>query len=505
MDPGWNVRATLELNLANPFDAALLGTLGFTVYPGTDWSIRPESQTFAIEPGERRVFRFQVEGAAPELGPLPRYRAVLASGGMMVAESDEPLRAAIPKPRTGEVVTISVRCAERVPYAFDGSPLDIAADIGSIDTCGRLIVYREPPGEVPECLYVSPLIDFRTGINRFTWNGRDLDGAMVAPGDVSFYLFAYSKDAPVTWTGLGPPDPGGTLAVVASPGGIHLETHTDSALVAYALDRSMNGPREETVLEFGGLLDGLPLAGYARDGRGRLFAVTPGGVAAFQVRNGELSPDPSFGTGGYVRFTDRRGKLPGAPSWHDGRLYIGFGGDAGVCPEILVLDSERGRTLDTVPLDMFPPVSAPPAVTAGNYGIRCAHPESGVVVQLAFDGSTVWVNGRGDTRIGAEDSDGLSYTHHIGTDRFGFSYVNTPGTSVRCGVLGPVGRGLFRVILVQLPGLRTAAAIPLIEGWDTDGLFFVTRGGDHPYVFHVPFTIRKGSIVPEASPEEDNE
>ncbi len=51
---------------------------------------------------------------------------------------------------------------------------------------------------------------------------------------------------------------------------------------------------------------------------------------------------------------------------------------------------------------------------------------------------------------------------------------------------------------MQLPGLRVSSVFPVIEGVRTDGLYFVTRGGDVPYVFHVPFTIRKGKIVDKA-------
>jgi hypothetical protein len=35
----------------------------------------------------------------------------------------------------------------------------------------------------------------------------------------------------------------------------------------------------------------------------------------------------------------------------------------------------------------------------------------------------------------------------------------------------------------------------MIEGKPSDGLYLVTRGGDRPYVFHVPYTIRSGEIV----------
>jgi len=112
-------------------------------------------------------------------------------------------------------------------------------------------------------------------------------------------------------------------------------------------------------------------------------------------------------------------------------------------------------------------------------------------------GDVFWVSNPASWVIGT-DSDGRSFNYGISVDSDGFVYVNTPGYSARCVVIGPDGRGLFRVILVKLPGLRVSSAVPMVEGKKTDGLYFVTRGGDIHYIFHVPFTVRKGVIVDEA-------
>ena len=174
--------------------AELFGTLGFTVFPGTTWSIRPQAQKFTIPPGEKRTFHIQIEGKAPDLGPLPEYRAVAAISGGTVVDLVKPVTIAIPKPRTGNVVTIGAQFAETIPYRFDGSPLKIPVDIGSVDTCGQLILYHEQADAQPECIYISTLMDFRTGVNQFTWNGRDLNGNVVHPGEITAYLFAYNKN-----------------------------------------------------------------------------------------------------------------------------------------------------------------------------------------------------------------------------------------------------------------------------------------------------------------------
>ncbi len=160
----------------------------------------------------------------------------------------------------------------------------------------------------------------------------------------------------------------------------------------------------------------------------------------------------------------------------------------------------RGRWSRRIDLEeYFGRETEPPSVAADESGVIAAHPSGDIILRLARDGTISWINESGDD-FGDIDMDGRSFVYGIGRDQYGNLYMSSPGTSARCGVVGPDGRGLFRVILVQLPGLRVSSVYPLIERKPTDGLYFVTRGGDRPYVFHVPYTIRAGEIVSKGRP-----
>lgn len=492
----WSVNATVDLTLENPFDTVLEGSFEFDIWPSTEWDIRPRADIFTIAPGERRTMHVQMTGETPELGPLPQYHAMLGTAGTRFVSFDRQLALAPPSQRDSERIVVRVQVPELIPYAFDGGTVSVPVDIGSIDTCGRLIIYREEAGEPPECLHISPLIDFNMGLNTFTWNGNGLDGEPAPAGDIVFYVFAYNKEAPCTWIADGPSLPGGSLTIERTLSGQELRTHTDTALVRYSVNDAPGPPRAETVVDVADVLDGLPLTGYARDDDGRLYLGTRQGIVRAVVRNGIAEPDRSFAVGGYLRFTGYRGRTAGTPLYANGRLITGIGGGGGAGPAILLHDSESGRLLTEIDLTpYYGDSSEPPAINADSGSITCAHPASGMVLRFSTGGGLIWLNDRGDRRIGATDSDGMSHTYGIGTDQYGFSYVCAPGTSARSGVLGPDGRGLFRVILVQLPGLRTSRAVPVIEEADTDGLYLVTEGGDRPYTYHIPFTIRRGRIV----------
>ena len=346
-------------------------------------------------------------------------------------------------------------------------------------------------------MHISPLRDFELGLNEFFWNGRDLEGERVTPGALSYKICIYNKKAPVTWVAGGPPNNNGTFSVERTLSGLIAKTHNKESILSYRIGESIGVPKSVELFSPGDFLDGLSLTGFAQGENDRIYLSTDAGIVCVYFTKGKVTPDISFGENGYVCFTDYRGRLIGSPSYHNGLVYIGIGGSGGSSPAIVILDGESGEELSFIDLgDFFSGYSSPPSICVTDRGIYCAHPDDDDVIMLAHYGDVLWVNKAGDM-IGDKDNDGRSFTWGIAADRYGFSYVNTPGYSARCGVLGPDGRGLFRVILVQLPGLRVSSVFPMIEGKSTDGLYFVTRGGDIPYVFHVPFTIKAGKIVDE--------
>jgi hypothetical protein len=349
-------------------------------------------------------------------------------------------------------------------------------------------------------MYISPLVNFTPGISTFVWDGLSLDGQPASPGELTCYLFAYNKTAPATWVADGPPDPGGSFTVERTLAGLRLETQTTSGIASFPLGASISSPESEPIQDFGGILGKRKLRGYARGDDNRVYLSTDYGLMCVYIRSGETVIDQSFGENGRLRLTGYRGRAIGVPVYWNGRVYLGIGGGNGSTPSVLVIDSVTGETLSAFDLGAFyGEYREPPSLAASHRGLYCAHPQDRLAFLLNETGDIIWANDTGDPRVGDIDADGMSFSYGIGLDRDGFTYLPAPGTSARCGILGPDGRGLFRVILVQLAGIRVERAVPLIEGRDTDGIFFVTRCGDRPYVFHIPYTVRRGMIVPRTT------
>jgi hypothetical protein len=499
-DPGWNVSSTAEITLTNEFDTAFNGLITFDVFGSPVWSIRPLEIPIAVRPGERTTYHVQISAPAPDLGPMPRYTVTLADSENILLNRSETLTLAVPRPRTGEVIAVKAEIPAAIPYDFNGSSLRIPVDVGSIDTCGRVAIYRDSDNTTPECVYISPLVNFTPGISTFTWDGRTLDGQPVSPCELTCYLFAYNKTAPATWVADGPPDPGGSFTVERTLAGLRLETQTTFGIVAYPLGTSITSPKAEPLQDFSSILGVQKLRGYARGADDHVYLATGNGLVSIYARSGDKVIDQAFGDNGYLRLTGYRGRTIGAPVYWNGRIYLGIGGGNGSTPSVLIIDSVTGELLDAIDLGAFyGEYKEPPALAASGRGLYCAHPQDRLAFLLNEAGDIIWTNDTGDPRVGDIDADGMSLSYGVGVDRNGFTYLPAPGTSARCGILGPDGRGLFRVILTQLAGLRVERAVPLIEGRDTDGIFFVTRGGDRPYVFHIPYTIRTGMIVPRTT------
>ncbi|MFC1693469.1 hypothetical protein ACFL1R_08195, partial [Candidatus Latescibacterota bacterium] len=362
---------------------------------------------------------------------------------------------------------------------------------------GRLIIYREGHTELPVCLYISNLRDLKPGINEFFWNGRDLNGNMVPPDSLTYYTFIYNKKAPATWVAVGPQSRYGMVSIERTLSGLKAVTHDDRSLRSFSIGGSVRAPEPRDILFLENILDGQSITGLCRGEDERVYIGTSAGIVCVYVRKGKAVHDISFGNSGYIAFKDYRGRLPGNPSYSNGVLYVGMGGGGGRNVCIAVLDGKTGEFLSEIDLgDFFGMHANPPSITATEKGLYCAHPDNAYVLNIEHNGDIRWICDASDRTVG-KDTDGRSFMYGIGVDQYGFSYVNTPGYSARCAVIGPDGMGLFRVILVSLPGLRVSSAVPMIEGKETDGLYFVTRGGDIPYIFHVPYTIRKGLIVDE--------
>ena len=494
----WDISESVEISLKNPFDTTVSGSLAFKTYRTTSWDITPRSFDFSLEKGEKATFLMTIRGSAPDLAPPPTYHLTSKVGETSVADLEGIIEREIPPPRTGSRIPAAVQIVGTLPYVFDGRTLRIPIDVSGPDKSGRLIIYNEGTTEIPICMHVSPLHNFRNGINELSWNGRDLDGRRVTADSLSYYVVVYNKKAPPTWVAEGPPSLYGSFSVEKTDSGHRSITHTDKEIVSYRIGSSIGTPTADQLHSLDGFLDGFTIIGTAYDGDDRLFVTTEKGLLCVLLSDGKIRADRSFGESGYVSFTDYRGCLVGNPSLAGDTVFVGIGGGNGRQPSVLSFDKKTGDTTGTKPLDEYFANSInPPSVTATDRGVYISHPDGKHVMLNNHLGELLWLNEPGDLG-GDADVDGRSFTYGIGTDQYGFSYVNTPGTSARCSVIGPDGRTLFRVILVILPGLRVSSAIPFIEGKSTDGIYFITRGADKSYVFHIPYTIKAGKIVDES-------
>ena len=497
-DHAWKISESFRLSLDNNFIEPVSGELRFRKFGDTSWKIEPPVLDFELESGTKKTFRLAMAAVPPELGPQPVYSAKFRVGDRAAYEFQGTVKVRIPPPRTGEPVSINARVADILPYNFGKKPLKVPVNIEGVDICGRLIVYREGYAEAPECVHVSPLKDFRPGMNEFLWNGRDLKGNKVFPDSLTYRVFVYNKKAPATWVAVGPPSVYGTVTLERSLTGLAVKTHDDRSLCQYRIGASVGAPKSEMFKSFTDVLEDQPLTGFALGSENRIYLGTEAGIACVILKKDGIVPDLSFGRGGYAGFSEYRGRLPGSPAYSNGLVYAGIGGGEKMTPCIVILDGKTGRKLAVTDLgEYYGEEENPPSLAVTERGLYCAHPDRGRVIHTTHYGDVLWVSDPASWVIGT-DSDGRSFNYGISVDSDGFVYVNTPGYSARCVVIGPDGRGLFRVILVNLPGLRVSSVVPVVEGKKTDGLYFVTRGGDIPYIFHVPFTVRKGIIVDEA-------
>ncbi len=194
-DNTWKVNEPLTFTIDNTFDKPIHGRLTFLSLKETSWRVEPQDREFTVQPGVTSVLHMGISCLPPNMAPVPKYSAEILLSETPIFRVEKKIKMAVPKQRTGEVIPIKADIAEVLPYAFDGATLRIPVRIEQMDTCGRIILYRGLDSEIPECLYVAPLRDFSLGVNEFTWNGTDMKGEPVLPGELDYRLFIYNKEA----------------------------------------------------------------------------------------------------------------------------------------------------------------------------------------------------------------------------------------------------------------------------------------------------------------------
>ena len=95
-------------------------------------------------------------------------------------------------------------------YDFNGTDLVIPVNVAGTDAGAVLSVYTRGKADqigatqnghlgwhyvnkVDTCVYFSPLKNMGVGENTITWDGKDQDGAIVPPGDYTYYLWAFDN------------------------------------------------------------------------------------------------------------------------------------------------------------------------------------------------------------------------------------------------------------------------------------------------------------------------
>ena len=167
----WRISESLNLSLSNPFDFPLSGRLTFTPYSSTSWSIRPQEKQIIVEPKTKKTVYVDIQGEPPDLAPLPHYQLELKWGNMGSFLYDNSLTVKIPRPRTGRPLPLSAVIADVISYDFSGKSLGIPVSVREPGMCGRLVIYRRNASDIPVCVFVSEIRDFKQSMNEFVWNG----------------------------------------------------------------------------------------------------------------------------------------------------------------------------------------------------------------------------------------------------------------------------------------------------------------------------------------------
>jgi len=116
-------------------------------------------------------------------------------------------------PAHGEVFSptlLELSAPEIIPYEFDGSEIEIPVTVSGTPASVVFLVFTQGKGsainnvrngylgwhyvnKIDTCVYVSPDYQFLPGDHVITWEGRDADGNIVAPGAYTYYIWAYDN------------------------------------------------------------------------------------------------------------------------------------------------------------------------------------------------------------------------------------------------------------------------------------------------------------------------
>jgi len=127
---------------------------------------------------------------------------------------------------------MKMNVAATIPYAFDGSTLNIPVAVTGAPADVSFMVFTKNKGasiskvtngylgwhyvnNIDTCLYMSASNAMVIGSNTVTWNGKDKAGTAVAKGDYTYYMFGYdNKSAKVQMTSFLTPNPWGFRTIL---------------------------------------------------------------------------------------------------------------------------------------------------------------------------------------------------------------------------------------------------------------------------------------------------
>ena len=151
-----------------------------------------------------------------------------------------------------------------IQYSFDGSELKIPVEVSGtsagivfcVFTRGKADDIQETQNgfmgwhyvnKVDTCIYYSSMRSFVTGQQTITWDGKDQDGAVVPPGEYTYYLWAFDNQGAKTLAAIGMPPTRGNYIQETDEAGLPLDRPV--ILDIYKRWKIGNDPLDETLFE----------------------------------------------------------------------------------------------------------------------------------------------------------------------------------------------------------------------------------------------------------------